>query len=646
MSQPSYTPDRSESLRQETIALLQNLAEKARAFALPFPEALEQYRLTLLLNSYKVLVVGEAKRGKSTFVNALIGRDILPTDVDIATSQIFHVCRSEHEAYRLRFEDDSTREIMLADLPRYGVQGVAQAPSMLPPHQVIRWIEVEGPACFLPEGVSIIDTPGLGSLYAAHAQITYRFVPQADAVIFVLDSEQPLVQTEIDFINTILGVTRDIFFIQTKIDLFGTAHWQSILQRNREILRERFHGRLVGPRIWPISSTLLRQAAYATKHAEALLLAAHHEELAAALQAFLFRATGWRRSAEALLLANQYHTDALQTLSVRLGQLAEEFTQQGVALQRRTAGLGQQFNAEWGEHGDKRQVFHTNIRELEALGKQRFARALSVRPPGKICETFMARIAELRSLKEAERCAEQLPGEVAAMALEEWHHTCTAVLSSCAAALAPFQASANTLTFRAEGHYLIEAEQLQDLVLISNALENKSPLWSMVKGAAMGTRAVVEAVDIAIGLLPVLAPVVSVVMAPALLVSLVCWGIARFKTNVKAAQHELEDLHLTDALQQVRKYFFDEDLTLGYVSRVDAFFTTLERKMFDQVQVAFQQTTKKARAELDRLMEVAHLDALQRTAARERTQQQISTWDQLGKTKQSLLAQLSALEGL
>jgi hypothetical protein len=202
------------------------------------------------------------------------------------------------------------------------------------------------------------------------------------------------------------------------------------------------------------------------------------------------------------------------------------------------------------------------------------------------------------------------------------------------------------LTFRMEGHYLIEAEQLQDLVLIRNALETKSPLWSMLKEAAMGTGAVAEAVDIAVGLLPILAPVISVVMAPVLLVSLVCWGVTKFTTNVKTAQRELGESHLIDALQQVRTYFFGEALTSGDVSRVDAFFAALERKVFDQVQVAFQQVTTEARAELNRLTEAAHLDTLQRAATRQRIQEHISAWEQLGKTKQSLLAQLSAFEAL
>src|SRR5271166_3320099 len=95
--------DRAEVVRKKTLAVLSSLTETARAFALPEPDPnLAQYGKKLEENSFQVLVVGEAKRGKSTFVNALIGRDILPTDVDIATSQVFRVCHAESEAYRLR----------------------------------------------------------------------------------------------------------------------------------------------------------------------------------------------------------------------------------------------------------------------------------------------------------------------------------------------------------------------------------------------------------------------------------------------------------------------------------------------------------------------------------------------------------------
>src|SRR5215207_3790693 len=167
---PSNVTEQIEKVRQQSIAVLDALVAKAEEFELAKPpEALECYRQKLRENTYKVLVVGEAKRGKSTFVNALIGRDILPTDVDVATSQVFNIRPSEQEAYRVRYEDGSEREILPEDLPLYGSQARAPAGYLPTSSQIVRWIEADVPARFLPKGLSILDTPGLGALYAGHA---------------------------------------------------------------------------------------------------------------------------------------------------------------------------------------------------------------------------------------------------------------------------------------------------------------------------------------------------------------------------------------------------------------------------------------------------------------------------------------------
>jgi dynamin family protein len=133
-----------EGIRQKTVTVLDELIARAGEFELAEPSpALGRYRQKLNENAYKVLVVGEAKRGKSTFVNALIGRDILPTDVDVATSQVFNVRPSEQEAYRLRFEDGSEREIPPEDLPLYGSQRVANTGFLPTSDRVICCIEVK-----------------------------------------------------------------------------------------------------------------------------------------------------------------------------------------------------------------------------------------------------------------------------------------------------------------------------------------------------------------------------------------------------------------------------------------------------------------------------------------------------------------------
>jgi GTPase SAR1 family protein len=292
--------ERAEAVRRQTLDVLQALRQKGQAFELPAaPAALEPLERKLAANEYEVLVVGEAKRGKSTFVNALIGRDLLPTDVDIATSQVFRVCPAQRQAYRLRFEDDSQQAITADDLPRYGSQVMADVEGVPRLDQIIRWIEVDVPSRFIPANVRILDTPGLGALYAAHAEITHRFVPRADAVVFVLDSQAPIGAPEVEFLEKLLKVTSSIFLIQTKIDLFRKDAWQEIQKRNQEILKQRFQDRLADVRVWPISSTNLHKAAQTGD--DDYLLVSRHRELAPALQTFLgLRQNPWVKKAGAL----------------------------------------------------------------------------------------------------------------------------------------------------------------------------------------------------------------------------------------------------------------------------------------------------------------------------------------------------------
>ena len=48
--------------------------------------------------SYDVVVCGEVKKGKSSLLNAIVGKQILPVANEIATSQVFRIAHSETES--------------------------------------------------------------------------------------------------------------------------------------------------------------------------------------------------------------------------------------------------------------------------------------------------------------------------------------------------------------------------------------------------------------------------------------------------------------------------------------------------------------------------------------------------------------------
>jgi GTP-binding protein EngB required for normal cell division len=663
---PQTSMDRAEAVRLQTLAVLSSLTETAPALGLADPaSSLEQYGKKLADNTYQVLVVGEAKRGKSTFVNALIGRDILPTDVDIATSQVFRICPAEREAYCLRFEDDSQQEIAAAELASYGSQVVADADGVPRLDQMIRWIEVDVPARFLPANVRILDTPGLGALYAAHAQITHRFVPHADAVVFVLDSQAPIGEPEIQIVTALLEVTRSIFFIQTKIDLFRREVWQEIQKRNEEILKKQFGDRLSDPRVWPISSINLR------KHAQTgdddYLMVSRHNELAAALQAFLFRVAGWSRSAEAITLAGHYQALSRQTLAARLGALTEESKQKRAEFQQQAMERRKQFEADWGERGQKRRELLENIHTFADLGKRMIRNALS--PGGDLERHFRSRINHLTgaatsfgllrsglpeglrgtsggdTITECGQWLRTLPQEVEAYALTFWEDVRKTTETKCTEVLAPFALAAEGVMHTPAAEPIApnpgEAPGPHGQ---QGAPENLFLTTARFGSLLIGTAGAANF------LTPVLATVVGLTAAPLFLGTLaiaaagITTVLADKRAQLRAGKTELLQ-SLGEILQRLRNHLLsDVDLKGGRFTRVDECFNSLERCLGETIAKLAAQKLAEAQSESDRLGEEARLDDQQRAVKAEETRRQLADWDGIGCRLQEIRIVLEELE--
>lgn len=649
MTEPNGIDEQARAIRQETISVIEGLTKKGAEFELPGPpEALGRYRRKLRENTYKVLVVGEAKRGKSSFVNALIGRDVLPTDVRISTSQVFSVRQAGSEAYRLRFEDDSAQKITLEDLPRYGSQTFEDIGEKPRPGRIIRWIEADTPTVrFLPDGVSLLDTPGLGALYAAHAQITQRFVPQADAVIFVLDSEKPIVHSELEFIETILSASPDIFFIQTKIDLYDEEHWQNVRRRNRQILEEKFGDRLAGIDVWPISSTLLLDAAAGGEDAGEDLEDSRHEELETALQAFLFRVAGWSRSAEATLVAEHYQAASRLMLSGRLAGLVEESGQKRAEMQRLAAERQQRFQADWGERGQKRMALAEGIRRVVSAGKESITQALE--HGGAIGEAQREKIYGLTSLEEARERDEAIPGEVKAAAIEQWQRTHQEARARCMELLATLIDAADPVPLPGPVALPREADLPESAVRNRASLDLRKLWWKRLKGgrsdaaAASGTVMTVGTVAFVITNAYWVVPAFAVGALAAGV-----WGLTAGSGEIEAKELETAKIRLReeldDVLQRVRRFFLGVDLSSGrYASLVDERFDSLERAALDQAQAVVEQKLEEARAEHARLVEVGKLNDKQREDGIGRTRRQLAEWDEIGEAIEGVSVQLNAL---
>lgn len=176
--------------------------------------------ITTTENSTTILFCGEFKRGKSSLVNAIIGTNLCPTDIGIATSVIttikYGAVKKAIRYYGNLLEDANSlksEEIEWDDIEKYTMGDVLEIDNTI-------LVELSYPSPFLKNGITIIDTPGIGGLDPRHAILTHMALPKADVIVFVTDAGEPLTQSELDFYeNKVLSCGKQNIVLVNKSDI-------------------------------------------------------------------------------------------------------------------------------------------------------------------------------------------------------------------------------------------------------------------------------------------------------------------------------------------------------------------------------------------------------------------------------------------
>lgn len=359
---------------------------------------------------YDVVVCGEVKKGKSSFINALMGDEVLPTNTQVATSQVFRIINSDIEEYSLVFTDGQRQRISRKDLSRYG----SQVDADLYGEPIFRgrqldYIEVKHPIPSLPKSVALIDTPGIGALYAAHEQITRNYLSKAAAVIFIIDPKNPIVIKEREFIESALKVTKQIMFVMTKMDNYDEHVIATMISRDEEILapygKQTAFGRIS---IQPVSSTLLFDAN--KEKDEILMEMSCFEEVRDTLLKMIYNTVGFGISAEVFNAFNQYNTRVIQSLS-ELQTAATAAPTMARELAEKKQQKQQEFIQNWGANGAKMKDINDSVRKhIQAMENN--ARALFSQS-NPIITNLQREIDELSSSSHAETLSRNLSSRLA-----------------------------------------------------------------------------------------------------------------------------------------------------------------------------------------------------------------------------------------
>ncbi len=194
------------------------------------------------------MVVGEFNHGKSTFVNALLGHEALPTGVTPTTAAIHHLRYAETPEATVVFVSGKREPLPFADVRAFSVGGDREHA------EEVDYLEVGYPAALLRERILLVDTPGVNDLSLQRADITYSYIPRADAVLFLLDAGQILKESERVFLEEkLLKASRDkIVFVITKWDLLSEAEQAEALAYAKGKLAQLVRD----PVVFPISAEM------------------------------------------------------------------------------------------------------------------------------------------------------------------------------------------------------------------------------------------------------------------------------------------------------------------------------------------------------------------------------------------------------
>lgn len=165
---------------------------------------------------YRVAVVGEFKRGKSSLINALIGSNTLPANVLPTTATITRVTYSPERYIRIHFHDGHTENRTVEELAEYATKLDRQSEINA---RSIREIVVGYPSVLCKNHVDILDTPGLND-NESMSEVTFSVLDNIDAAIVVVSAMYPLSITEQELILSLMerqGI-RHILFVVSFID--------------------------------------------------------------------------------------------------------------------------------------------------------------------------------------------------------------------------------------------------------------------------------------------------------------------------------------------------------------------------------------------------------------------------------------------
>ncbi len=186
-------------------------------------------------HSIDVAVFGRFKAGKSSFLNHLTGRAVLPIGVVPLTAVITRLRYGTNDRAEVRFLNGDKREIPFNEIRLY--VGEDKNPNN---EKQVASVDVELSALQQLAPLQFVDTPGLGSAFSHNTAATHEWLPNVGAALVAISSDAPLSDRDLELLDELRQHTPKIVLLLTKADLLNETQRGEVMDFVRRQLLQKW----------------------------------------------------------------------------------------------------------------------------------------------------------------------------------------------------------------------------------------------------------------------------------------------------------------------------------------------------------------------------------------------------------------------